>query len=88
MLQTTETFDKFLLAQACGDERAVEILHPLRLRYFSPGELLRLFGFDNVGSGSEFRWPDGVSTKTKYRLIGNSVNVLVVTALMEHLCAD
>lgn len=88
MLQTTETFDKFLLAQACGDERAMEILHPLRLRYFSPGELLRLFGFDNVGSGSKFRWPDGVSTKTKYRLIGNSVNVLVVTALMEHLCAD
>lgn len=84
--QTTETFDKFLLAQARGDERAVEILRPLRLRYFSPGELLRLFCFEDVGSDSKFRWPNGVSMKTKYRLIGNSVNVLVVTALIECLC--
>jgi len=85
-LDTTETFDKFLLAQAHGDERAVEILHPLRLRYFSPGELLRLFCFEDVGSDSSFQWPDGLSMKTKYRLIGNSVNVLVVTALIEYLC--
>ena len=84
--QTTETFNKFLLAQARGDEQAVEILRPLRLRYFSPGELLRLFCFEDVGSDSSFRWPDGVSMKTKYRLIGNSVNVLVVTALIECLC--
>ncbi len=64
----------------------MEILHPLRLRYFSPGELLRLFCFEGVGSESSFRWPDGLSTKTKYRLIGNSVNVLVVTTLVEFLC--
>ena len=84
--QTTETFNEFLLAQARGDERAVEILRPLRLRYFSPGELLRLFCFEDVGSDNKFRWPNGVSMKTKYRLIGNSVNVLVVTALIECLC--
>jgi hypothetical protein len=64
----------------------MEILRPLRLRYFSPGELLRLFCFEGVGSDSGFRWPDGLSMKTKYRLIGNSVNVLVVTALIECLC--
>jgi hypothetical protein len=64
----------------------MEILRPLRLRYFSPGELLRLFCFESVGSDSGFRWPDGLSMKTKYRLIGNSVNVLVVTALIECLC--
>ena len=75
-----------MLAQGRGDKRAVEILHPLRLRYFSPGELLRLFCFEDVGSDSNFRWPDGLSMKTKYRLIGNSVNVLVVTALIEYLC--
>ncbi|KAH9172832.1 S-adenosyl-L-methionine-dependent methyltransferase [Lactarius sanguifluus] len=85
-LDTTETFNKFLLAQARGDESAVEILHPLRLRYFSPGELLRLFCFEDVGSDSSFRWPDGISTKTKYRLLGNSVNVLVVTTLIKLLC--
>ena len=44
------------------------VLCPLRLRYFSPEELLRLFCFENVGSGSNFQWPEGVSTKTKYRL--------------------
>ena len=64
----------------------MEILHPLRLRYFSPGELLRLFCFEDVGRDSSFRWPDGLSMKTKYRLIGNSVNVLVVTTLIECLC--
>ncbi|KAH9005768.1 S-adenosyl-L-methionine-dependent methyltransferase [Lactarius hatsudake] len=85
-LDTTETFNKFLLAQARGDESAVEILHPLRLRYFSPGELLRLFCFEDVGTDSSFRWPDGISTKTKYRLLGNSVNVLVVATLIELLC--
>ena len=84
--QTTETFDKFFLAQA-RDERAVEILRPLRLRYFSPEELLRLFCFDDLGGNNTFRWPEGVSTKTKYRLIGNSVNVLVVSKLIEYLCA-
>ncbi|KAI0283852.1 S-adenosyl-L-methionine-dependent methyltransferase [Russula brevipes] len=84
-LDTTATFDKFLLAQESGDGRAVEILRPLGLRYFSPGELLRLFCLEGVGSDSTFRWPEGVSSKTKYRLIGNSVNVLVVSALIEYL---
>jgi tRNA (cytosine38-C5)-methyltransferase len=88
VIQTAETFDKFLLAQDCGDERAAEILRPLQLRYFTPEELLRLFCFEGVGSSSTFRWPDSISTKTKYRLIGNSVNVLVVTALIEYLCQD
>jgi hypothetical protein len=84
--QTTETFDKFILAQARGDELGVEILRPLRLRYFSPEELLRLFCFDDLGGNSTFRWPEGVSAKTKYRLIGNSVNVFVVSRLIEYLC--
>jgi tRNA (cytosine38-C5)-methyltransferase len=37
---------------------------------------------DNV---RPFLWPEGVSMKTKYRLIGNSVNVKVVTALINFL---
>ncbi|KAH9963519.1 S-adenosyl-L-methionine-dependent methyltransferase [Russula dissimulans] len=85
-VDTTEAFDKFLLAQTSEDERAMEILRPLRLRYFSPHELLRLFCFEEVGSESTFRWPEAVSTKAKYRLIGNSVNVLVLSALIDFLC--
>ncbi len=64
----------------------MEILLPLRLRYFSPEELLRLFCFKDAGGDGTFRWPEGVSTKSKYRLIGNSVNVLVVSELIEYLC--
>jgi tRNA (cytosine38-C5)-methyltransferase len=68
----------------------VRILDTLRLRYFSPEELLRLFSFappltsTNLPEHS-FVWPDGVSRKTKYRLIGNSVNVKVVQELVSYL---
>ncbi|KAA1475439.1 S-adenosyl-L-methionine-dependent methyltransferase [Dentipellis sp. KUC8613] len=82
-LDTTATFDAFLQAQKTGAPDALAVLRPLRLRYFSPSELLRLFCFD----AEAFRWPGGVSTKSKYRLIGNSVNVRVVSALIEYLYA-
>lgn len=92
VLQTAAIFEKFYDAQVEGDENAVCILHPLRLRYFSPTELLRLFNFDSRGrdeplwnSENGFVWPSSVSTKAKYRLIGNSVNVQVVTALIDFL---
>ncbi|KAK0207955.1 S-adenosyl-L-methionine-dependent methyltransferase [Desarmillaria ectypa] len=74
-VDTTKTFDEFLL------NADLAILRPLRLRYFTPNELLRIFDFDP----SLFQWPDDVSRKTKYRLIGNSVNVRVVAALIDHL---
>ncbi|KAK0478182.1 S-adenosyl-L-methionine-dependent methyltransferase [Armillaria novae-zelandiae] len=74
-LDTTKTFNEFL------PTADLAILRPLRLRYFTPNELLRIFDFDS----SLFQWPDDVSRKTKYRLIGNSVNVRVVAALLDHL---
>ncbi|KAJ3868176.1 S-adenosyl-L-methionine-dependent methyltransferase [Lentinula novae-zelandiae] len=69
-----------------SQQDAVSILHPLRLRYFTPSELLRIFHF-NLPS-SPFFWPESISTKTKYRLIGNSVNVHVVTELINFLYED
>ena len=88
--QTKSIFDEFLLAQLNNDVEAVRILRPLRLRYFTPTELLRLFHFESHGQanckqGEKFRWPKGVTTKTKYRLIGNSVNVKVVAELINFL---
>ncbi|KAK0198144.1 S-adenosyl-L-methionine-dependent methyltransferase [Armillaria mellea] len=74
-LDTTKTFDEFL------PTADLAILRPLRLRYFTPNELLRIFDFDPC----LFQWPDNVSRKTKYRLIGNSVNVRAVAALLDHL---
>ncbi|GJE94260.1 DNA methyltransferase [Phanerochaete sordida] len=86
-LDTTATFDRFLEEQKRGTADAVRLLDPLRLRYFSPQELLRLFCFDPVsaaGSG-QFIWPETISNKTKYKLIGNSVNVEVVRHLINYL---
>lgn len=68
-------------------------LDPLRLRYFSPSELLRIFRLSThleISSKSgeirkDFLWPEGISSKTKYKLIGNSVNVEVVTGLVDFL---
>ncbi|VDB82751.1 unnamed protein product [Peniophora sp. CBMAI 1063] len=92
-LDTTEIFDAFLAAQSRGDPKAVEMLHPLHLRYFTPSELLRLFAFmppqdlseDKAGGDQAWVWPPGVSRKVQYRLMGNSVNVQVVQALIEFL---
>lgn len=125
-LQTTKTFDTFLAAQAQAQSvdnqnsptDKVAILHPLRLRYFTPSELLRIFHFNPpslpqkpLDSNTEplinlssphpptesesdtsvpdpsipFIFPPGISTKTQYRIIGNSVNVHVVTELIDFL---
>ncbi|KAF8809505.1 S-adenosyl-L-methionine-dependent methyltransferase [Phlegmacium glaucopus] len=91
MLDTTSTFDKFLEARSKGNLNSVEILHPLVLRYFSPPELLRIFAFNPPGALSQdpvFVWPEGISTKSKYRLIGNSVNVKVVQELIKYLFCE
>ncbi|KNZ78224.1 DNA methyltransferase like protein [Termitomyces sp. J132] len=84
-LDTTQTFDRFIKASLNHEECAVEILRPLRLRYFSPSELLRLFDFTPIHTHFVFVWPVGISAKTKYRLIGNSVNVSVVQKLISYL---
>jgi tRNA (cytosine38-C5)-methyltransferase len=87
-LDTTAVFNEFLEAQAREDADAVKIVHPLRLRYFSPSELLRLFAFDpprRESLESTFVWPDSTSKKSKYKLIGNSINVKVVQTLIEYL---
>lgn len=75
-------------AQRAGDDEAIRLLRPLRLRYFTPAELLRLFAFLPLAtelSLDTFVWPADISTKTKYKLIGNSVNVRVVTELINYL---
>jgi tRNA (cytosine38-C5)-methyltransferase len=91
--QTTTVFNEFLASKASGNANAVRILDPLRLRYFSPTELLRLLCFlpsaeEKTTTSKElntFTWPESVSTKTKFRLLGNSVNVEVVSSLIDYL---
>jgi hypothetical protein len=49
-----------------------------RLRYFSPTELLRLFGFNT----NRFSFPVTLSHRKAFELIGNSINVTVVKHLL------
>ncbi|KAF7321963.1 Dna methyltransferase [Mycena kentingensis (nom. inval.)] len=92
-LDTTTVFDTFLV-QKTIDDNAVRLLDPLRLRYFSPNELLRLFAFNSpldtpaAPPTRAYVWPASTSRKTKYRLIGNSVNVRVVEELVRYLMAE
>ncbi|KAG1725577.1 S-adenosyl-L-methionine-dependent methyltransferase [Suillus paluster] len=84
-LDTTEVFDNFLEARSRGDKEAVRILDQLQLRYFTPSELLKIFRFEEPESNQQFIWPPDISLKSKYRLIGNSVNVEVVRHLIDYL---
>nr|CAG4634943.1 EOG090X0A4V [Alona affinis] len=55
-------------------------LVPLGLRYFTPREVANLMEFPD-----SFNFPPSVSLKTRYRLLGNSLNVLVVSNLLNIL---
>ncbi|KAG8947111.1 hypothetical protein FRC04_010962 [Tulasnella sp. 424] len=105
-LDTNTAFTSYAQAvQAGSHPNPLSILEPLRLRYFTPNELLRIFHFTPPpsftgerlplpsGQGEEtqpysFKWPPSITTKTKYRLIGNSVNVEVVTRLINYLVSS
>jgi tRNA (cytosine38-C5)-methyltransferase len=52
-----------------------------KLRFFSPSELLHLFGFD----ATSFVVPAMISQHKWYELIGNGLNVLVAAHLLTHL---
>nr|XP_034985863.1 tRNA (cytosine(38)-C(5))-methyltransferase isoform X1 [Zootoca vivipara] len=61
------------------DEKLTKLL-TLKLRYFTPREIANLQGFP-----PEFGFPDKVTTKQRYRLLGNSLNVQVVAKLISIL---
>lgn len=51
-----------------------------KVRRLTPEELLRLFGF-----GHDYQFPMAISREQRYRLIGNSVSVFVITELVREL---
>ncbi len=55
-------------------------LPSLSLRYFSPREIANLQGFP-----SSFEFPDSITLKQRYRLLGNSLNCSVVGSLLSYL---
>lgn len=54
-----------------------------RLRYFSPRELLNLFGFD-----AQFSFPASCPRKKQYEMIGNSLNAVVASELLRFLLTN
>ncbi|KAH6917708.1 S-adenosyl-L-methionine-dependent methyltransferase [Coprinopsis sp. MPI-PUGE-AT-0042] len=84
-VRPTSTFDEFARVQKAQSQAShgsspdfisslddpLQILHPLRLRYFTPSELLRIFGFDRI----EGEQGDNTSRKfkSKYKLIGTAL---------------
>lgn len=47
-----------------------------RYRYFTPAEMLLLFGFPR-----EFKFPESITRKKRYELIGNSLNADVAASV-------
>ena len=50
------------------------------IRFFTPKEILKFLFF-----GESFTFPKNFTNKTKYRLLGNSINVKVVNILLDYL---
>ena len=78
VMQTTgETISQPKVAS--GIERGADLL-PYKLRYFTPEEIKRLHGFP-----MDMGFPDGMTDKAKYRLLGNSLNCVVLSHVMQYL---
>ena len=67
---------------AVGEPKTLEALAPLSPRFFSPREIANLHGFP-----AAFAFPDAVSRKKRYELLGNSLSVQVVARLLTFLFA-
>ena len=76
-----KAFEEYSKLQSEGKmEDSVECLKKLNLRYFTPKEVANLMCFP-----SEFNFPPSLSTNQCYKVMGNSLNVLVVASLMGYL---
>ncbi|XP_025252576.1 tRNA (cytosine(38)-C(5))-methyltransferase isoform X6 [Theropithecus gelada] len=64
-----------------SQEEQITKLLMLKLRYFTPKEIANLLGFP-----PEFGFPENITVKQRYRLLGNSLNVHVVAKLIKILC--
>lgn len=71
--KTANTFD-------VGSESFIDTLKELKLRFFTPNEVLSLMCFPK-----SYRFPKNITTKQCYRLLGNSVNVKVISELLKIL---
>ncbi|XP_062066502.1 tRNA (cytosine(38)-C(5))-methyltransferase isoform X2 [Lepus europaeus] len=84
VLQTTEDVQIENIYRSLPNlpqEEKIKTLSMLKLRYFTPREIANLLGFP-----PEFGFPEKITLKQRYRLLGNSLNVHVVSKLIKMLC--
>ncbi|XP_042254919.1 tRNA (cytosine(38)-C(5))-methyltransferase [Thunnus maccoyii] len=63
-----------------SEKEKLQRLLKLKLRYFTPREVANLMGFPQ-----SFSFPEQIHTKQQYRVLGNSLNVVVVARLLQLL---
>lgn len=63
-------------------ENSLDLKKSLKLRFISPHEISRLMSFPE-----KFKFPQSLSEKQKFKLLGNSINVSVVSELIKLLCS-
>ncbi|XP_077592030.1 tRNA (cytosine(38)-C(5))-methyltransferase isoform X2 [Stigmatopora nigra] len=63
-----------------SQEEKLQQLQRLKLRYFTPREVANIMGFPE-----SFSFPEEISIKQRYKILGNSLNVLVVSTLLRQL---
>lgn len=61
-----------------GNEEFISTIKNMKLRFFTPTEVLSLMSFPQC-----YSFPDNVTLKQCYRLLGNSVNVKVISELLK-----
>ncbi|XP_067342967.1 tRNA (cytosine(38)-C(5))-methyltransferase isoform X2 [Channa argus] len=64
----------------CSEAEKLEQLSKLKLRYFTPREVSNLMGFPQT-----FSFPEEIPIKQLYKVLGNSLNVMVVARLLQLL---
>jgi tRNA (cytosine38-C5)-methyltransferase len=74
-----QTADKNLQAEEGNPSSLIK----LKLRYFTPREIANLHGFPPT-----FHFPSSFSVKQCFSLLGNSLNVVVVSELIDYLFSE
>jgi tRNA (cytosine38-C5)-methyltransferase len=77
--EVQQVFDE-LKNENVDKEAKLLLLKSLQLRFFSPKEVANLMNFRDA-----FEFPACITTKQRYRLLGNSINVNVVAELIKVL---
>lgn len=75
-LNTIEVFERLSNCTTEADQLA--LLRSLDLRFFTPLEVARISGFKE----KTFSFPSGIGEKSAYKLLGNSLNIVVIKELL------